>query len=101
MLFLKTKSYIPQAPNNLVNRTKLVNKLDQGLDKDLTIVTAPIGFGKTSLVSEWVSSLKNDYSIAWLNIDYAPNWKRLQHLKQSRLCFQVSAFAYIFPRGCW
>ncbi|MFN4150783.1 MAG: hypothetical protein ACK4IX_07545, partial [Candidatus Sericytochromatia bacterium] len=73
MLFLKTKSYIPQAPNNLVNRTKLVKKLDQGLDKDLTIVTAPIGFGKTSLVSEWVSNLKDKYNIAWLNIDSGDN----------------------------
>ena len=57
MLFLKTKSYIPQVPNNLINRTKLVKVLDQGLGKNLTIITAPIGFGKTSLVSEWVNNI--------------------------------------------
>ena len=48
---LRTKLFIPQARANLVPRPRLVERLNTGLDKKLTLIVVPGGFGKTTLVS--------------------------------------------------
>jgi hypothetical protein len=53
---LTTKLYIPPASPNLVPRPNLVQRLDEGLQlgHKLTRISAPAGFGKTTLLSEWI-----------------------------------------------
>jgi ATP/maltotriose-dependent transcriptional regulator MalT len=55
---LATKLYIPPIRPELVSRPRLIERLNEGLYRKLTLVSAPAGFGKTTLVSEWVSHLR-------------------------------------------
>ncbi len=69
---LRTKLYVPQRPldrqrHALVPRPRLVKKLDVGLDNRLTLISAPAGFGKTTLVSEWIADGKRPF--AWFSLD--------------------------------
>ncbi len=68
---LATKLYIPPARPKAVLRTHLVERLNEGLlhNRRLTLITAPAGFGKTSLISEWVVGC--DRKAAWLSLDQA------------------------------
>ena len=52
-LLLTTKLYIPQARSNLVARARLMERLSDGVDRKLTLISAPAGFGKTTLLSAW------------------------------------------------
>jgi LuxR family maltose regulon positive regulatory protein len=56
---LTTKLYIPPPRPNLVERPRLVKRLDEGLSLGhrLTLISAPAGFGKTTLLSEWVQAM--------------------------------------------
>lgn len=60
---LTTKLYIPPLPTNLGPRPHLIEKLNQGFQRMLTIVSAPAGFGKTKLMSECV--MHCELPIAW------------------------------------
>ena len=73
---LSTKLHIPQAPPELVPRPRLIERLNAGLHRKLTPTSAPAGFGKTTLVSEWVQSISNDappIASAWLSLDEGDN----------------------------
>src|SRR5437763_15202537 len=64
---LVTKLYPPPPRPAAVPRPRLLARLDAGLGRKLTIVSAPAGFGKTTLVGEWVAGC--DRSTAWLSLD--------------------------------
>src|ERR1051325_5268539 len=64
---LATKLFIPRPRANLVLRSRLSERLNMGLHGKLTLVSAPAGFGKTTLVSEWVTDCKRP--TAWLSLD--------------------------------
>ncbi len=73
---LATKLYIPQPRAGAVARPALVTQLDRALAFKLTLISAPAGFGKTTLISEWAAtaSIPNPQSpvrtpIAWLSLD--------------------------------
>ena len=66
---LKTKITLPPARSQLVERPRLVERLHAGLARPLTLVAAPAGFGKTTLVIDWLHQLKADTSVAWLSLD--------------------------------
>jgi LuxR family maltose regulon positive regulatory protein len=68
---LSTKLYIPPPRSNLVARPRLINRLDAGQHGNLTLVSAPAGFGKTTLLGEWIRS--NDKSFTWLSLDEGDN----------------------------
>ncbi len=68
---LATKLYFPAPPPNFVNRTRLVERLNGGLHRKLTLISAPAGFGKSTLVSEWVADCKRP--VAWLSLDEGDN----------------------------
>jgi hypothetical protein len=53
---LTTKLYIPPVRSALVSRPRLIERLNQGLDRKLTLISAPAGFGKTTLLSEWIKN---------------------------------------------
>jgi LuxR family maltose regulon positive regulatory protein len=55
---LATKLYIPPPRPNFVARPRLIERLNSGLHRKLTLISAPAGFGKTTLVSEWVSDFR-------------------------------------------
>ncbi len=57
---LQTKLYIPPPHPNLVTRLRLIERLNQGGRRKLTLVSAPAGFGKTTLVSEWLRQIKDE-----------------------------------------
>ena len=52
---LATKLYIPKPRPNLVPRTRLIEQLNKAVNHKLTLISAPAGFGKTTLLSEWIS----------------------------------------------
>src|SRR5438132_644669 len=68
---LATKLYIPQPPPKVVLRARLVERLNEGLRRKFTLISAPAGFGKTTLVSAWVAS--SDRPVAWLSLDEGDN----------------------------
>lgn len=56
---LTTKLYIPPPRPNLVPRPRLIERLNAGLHRKLTLVSGPAGFGKTTLLSEWVHQIES------------------------------------------
>jgi LuxR family maltose regulon positive regulatory protein len=68
---LQTKLYIPPIRPELVSRPRLIERLNAGLHRKLTLVSAPAGFGKTTLVSEWVAGCGRP--AAWLSLDEGDN----------------------------
>jgi len=66
---LRTKLYVPPTRSNRVRRPRLIERLNQGmyLGHKLTLISAPAGFGKSTLVSEWVSG--NKRLVTWLSLD--------------------------------
>jgi LuxR family maltose regulon positive regulatory protein len=68
---LATKLYAPPPRPNVVSRPRLIERLDEGLQRKLTLVSAPAGFGKTTLVGEWLSSCRRP--AAWLSLDDGDN----------------------------
>jgi LuxR family maltose regulon positive regulatory protein len=63
---LATKLYIPPVPA-AVRRPRLFERLDAGLQRKLTVVAAPAGFGKTTLVSAWSAGC--GWPVAWLSLE--------------------------------
>ena len=55
-LLLETKLYVPRSPRGLVPRPRLSERLDRGAASKLTLVSAPAGFGKTTLLAEWLAA---------------------------------------------
>jgi LuxR family transcriptional regulator, maltose regulon positive regulatory protein len=57
-----------------VPRPRLIQRLDEGTERDLTLVSAPAGFGKTTLLAEWLGgAAAGDQSAAWLSLDQSDN----------------------------
>src|SRR6266487_3717161 len=68
---LATKLYIPRLRPNVVIRPRLIERLNEGLYRKLTLISAPAGFGKTTLVSQWVEGIERP--AAWLSLDEGEN----------------------------
>ena len=66
---LATKLYIPPSRQRVVLRPRLVERLNEGLaaGNKLSLVSAPAGFGKTTLIGEWVAGCGRP--VAWLSLD--------------------------------
>jgi LuxR family transcriptional regulator, maltose regulon positive regulatory protein len=64
---LATKLYVPQPLVNLVKRNHLIGRLNEGISCKLTLISAPAGFGKTSLLGEWIS--QSDKPVAWISLE--------------------------------
>ena len=64
---LRTKFYRPSLPSDLVDRPRLIDEINRGLDRPLTLVTAPAGYGKTIIVSSWLNTCERPS--AWLSLD--------------------------------
>src|SRR5918995_1945827 len=68
---LATKLYVPPPRPRAVLRLRLTGHLNGGLNGKLTLVSAPAGFGKTTLLGEWVAGCERP--VAWLSMDEEDN----------------------------
>jgi LuxR family maltose regulon positive regulatory protein len=68
---LFTKLNIPPPRPNLVPRPRLTERLNDGLTRKLTLISAPAGYGKTTLVSDWIT--RSEVPAAWLSLDASDN----------------------------
>ena len=70
---LTTKLYVPPVRSNIVQRTRLVQQIETGITSNykLTLVSAPAGFGKTTLISDWGNETR--IPIAWVSLDDGDN----------------------------
>ena len=71
---LETKLYVPRSRRGLVARPRLSERLDQASASKLTLVSAPAGFGKTTLLAGWLDAAPGDERLAaWLSLDPGDN----------------------------
>ena len=71
---LETKLHVPRRRRGLVARPRLSERLSRGAESALTLVSAPAGFGKTTLLAEWLAAAPADgRSVAWLSLDQRDN----------------------------
>ncbi len=68
---LRTKFFVPPIRSIQIPRPRLSNLIDCGLDRALILVSAPAGYGKTTLVSSWLKEKKIPF--AWLSLDSGDN----------------------------
>jgi len=69
---IATKLYVPRRKPGLVGRPRLLERLRAGSGSRLTLLSAPAGFGKTTLLAEWLGSDADpDRAVAWLSLDRA------------------------------
>ena len=68
---LQAKLYIPPSRPTAVPRPRLIQRLNDGLHRKPALLSAPAGFGKTTLLSEWVRDrqLGPSARVAWLSLD--------------------------------
>lgn len=64
---LTTRLYVPPPPPRGVSRPALIDRLNKGLHRKLTLISAPAGFGKTTLVSAWIA--EGQLPVAWVSLD--------------------------------
>ena len=64
---LKAKLYVPRGRLDNVLRPRLYGLMDEGVSRELTVVSAPAGFGKTTLLADW--SRRSELPVAWVSLD--------------------------------
>src|ERR671913_2654345 len=71
---LRTKLYAPQAHPDLIPRPRLLRRLEEGARRKLTLISAPAGFGKTTLLSEWCAIHSgSERPVGWVSLDEGDN----------------------------
>jgi LuxR family maltose regulon positive regulatory protein len=68
---LSTKLYIPRAHPNRVPRPRLIERMNESMQRPVSLVCAPAGYGKTTLLSEWIPQY--EHCVTWLSLDEADN----------------------------
>src|SRR6202171_3332613 len=71
---LETKFYVPKWRRGVVPRPRLSDRLNEGAESKLTLVSAPAGFGKTTLLADWLAAVAVDgRTVTWLSLDQSDN----------------------------
>ena len=71
---LATKLHVPRRQRGLVARPRLSERLSRGAESALTLVSAPAGFGKTTLLAQWLAAAPAEgRAVAWLSLDQRDN----------------------------
>src|SRR5512137_1368410 len=100
-ILLQTKLHRPRLPHNLIVRSRLKEEFNQVIDHQLTMVCAPAGFGKTTLVCTWLEEMKPGKAVgaaakpaAWLSLDENDSDLHLF------LRYFIAALRTIFKEAC-
>jgi len=67
---LETKLYAPRVRRGLVARLRLSTRLTRGVESKLTLISAPAGFGKSTLLAAWLAAAPAGQRSAWLSLDH-------------------------------
>lgn len=98
MIVLQTKLNRPNVTKGLVVRPRLLKLLDSGYEGAVTLVVAPAGFGKTTLVSSWLQTAREDdgrpIPSTWLSLDEGDSDSEVF------LRYFIAAIRVIFPDAC-
>ncbi|MEA2972991.1 MAG: hypothetical protein QOG82_1449 [Actinomycetota bacterium] len=70
---LETKFRVPKRRRTVVTRARLTRRLSEGAESALTVVSAPAGFGKSTLLTEWLATAPSRWTTAWLSLDSRDN----------------------------
>jgi LuxR family transcriptional regulator, maltose regulon positive regulatory protein len=70
---LATKLFVPQPRPGLVPRRRLIESLQSALSSPFTLISAPAGFGKTTLIAQWITANSSQIPVTWLQIDETDN----------------------------
>jgi len=89
---IRTKLHKPQVSPDLIPRPRLVKRLNHALDRKLTLVSAPAGYGKTTLLAQWLEGC--DRPAGWLSLDERDNDLVVF------LNYLVAAIQTVFPNAC-
>ena len=92
LTLVRTKLNRPRVSRDIIHRPALVQRLNDGLEGNLTLVIAPPGFGKTMLVAEWVSQAPQ--RVAWLSLDESDNDV------VTLVGYLIAAIRQLFPEAC-
>lgn len=68
---LATKLYIPLPRPKVVSRPRLIERLNKGPHRKMTLITAPAGYGKTTMLSEWIA--QSEGCVTWVSLDEGDN----------------------------
>jgi LuxR family maltose regulon positive regulatory protein len=69
-VLLETKLAVPPARADLISRARLITQLDHGLQGPLTVIAAPAGYGKSTLIAAWHATQSGDRpAVAWVSLD--------------------------------
>jgi len=73
-VLVATKLHVPAPRSGLIGRARLIDRLKRGLASRLVLVSAPAGFGKTSLLTQWLAAVAgHGHTVAWLTLDQGDN----------------------------
>ncbi len=100
-ILLQTKLHQPRLPQDLFTRARLVELLNHDIDRPLILVCAPAGFGKTTLVSNWLRLMHADQTEASANLPAA--WLSLDENDSDLTIFLryfIAALRTIFKDAC-
>src|SRR3981189_1232731 len=71
---LETKLYVPKWRRGLVPRPRLSDRLNRRAESKLALGSAPAGFGKTTLLADWLAAVAVDgRTVTWLSLDQSDN----------------------------
>ncbi len=70
---INTKLNIPKLRSGIVSRENLLSRLSEGISTKLTLISAPPGYGKTTLVLDWLVHSGSGYPVAWVSLDESEN----------------------------
>lgn len=66
---IATKLFVPKVRARLLTRSRLLERLRRGAESRLTLVSAPAGFGKTTLLAQWLATEQAGSQVAWVSLD--------------------------------
>jgi LuxR family maltose regulon positive regulatory protein len=88
---VQTKLYIPKVRRSLVARPRLSGRLRRGAESRLLLISAPAGFGKTTLLAEWLAAPRTGGSVAWLSLEES------DHQTASYWTYLIAALQTVAP----
>jgi LuxR family maltose regulon positive regulatory protein len=68
---LRTKLHVPPIRSTWISRKRLIKRMDEGFECKFTLLSAPAGFGKTTLLVDWVHTHK--IPVTWFSVDKVDN----------------------------